>query len=98
MQHQLEKAGRSTSRTTADGRLFTTHQRDDLRWIYRIDGKASEKTYPTAGEAERGALLGLAAMAKANRDESWKIKIIWAVVLAPLAYFLVFLVRMFLLG
>ena len=78
--------------------MFSTHQRDDLRWIFRINDKASEKTYPTAGEAERGAMAALTLMAKANRDESWKIKIIWFVVLAPLAYFLFFLVRMYLLG
>ncbi len=78
--------------------MFTTHQRDDLRWIYRIDGVASTKAYPTAGEAERGAVGKLVAEAKARQDRAWKSKLILAAILVPVVYFLFFLARMLLFG
>jgi len=87
------KAGRSTTRETESGLLFTTHQRTDLRWFFRIDGKDSETTYPTAGEAERGALAALKAAAK-NRPEPWKWWLIIAAASAPIIYFVAFLVRL----
>ncbi len=70
----------------------TTHQRSDLRWIYRIDGKDSEKTYPTAGEAERGA----AAAVKNSRPkrEGWQWWLILAIASLPVWWLLIFIVRM----
>ena len=83
----------STSQETESGMVFTTHQRADLRWFYRIKGQDSEKTYPTAGEAERGAMAALKAAAKA-KPERWKWWMIVAVACAPIIYFLMFLVRL----
>jgi hypothetical protein len=87
------KAGRSTSQETDSGMVFTTHQRADLRWFYRIDGKESERTYPTAGEAERGALMALNEQRK-NRPDHWKTWIIVAVAVAPILYCVWSLARM----
>jgi len=69
----------------------TTHQRADLRWIYRIDGKDSEKTYPTAGEAERGAEAALRAARPKNTNWQWLL--ILAVASTPIWWLLIFLVR-----
>lgn len=87
------KAVRSTASTTNSGTTFTTHQGEDRRWYFRINGKNSERTYPTAGEAERGAISALRAEAK-NRPEPWKWWLIVAVALAPIIYFIWTLVRM----
>ena len=87
------KGVNSTVRETESGMVFTTHQRSDLRWFYRIAGVDSDKTYPTAGEAERGAMAALKAAAKA-KPESWKWWMIIAVACAPIIYVLMFLVRL----
>jgi hypothetical protein len=87
-----EKAGRTTDRVTDDGNYFTTHQRPDLRWIYRLDGQDSEKTYPTAGEAERGAIAALRAARPKN--DIWKLLMILAVASLPVVYVLRFVVGM----
>ncbi len=92
-QAETPKAGRTTARETGSGAAFTTHQRKDLRWIYRIDGKDSERTYPTAGEAERGAMNALHEMRK-NRPEHWKTWFIIAAAVAPILYGLWSLARM----
>ncbi len=92
-QAEAAKAGRSTSRETSSGAPFTTHQRADLRWFFRIDGKDSERTYPTAGEAERGAINALHEMRK-NRPEHWKGWFIAAAAVAPILYGLWSLARM----
>ena len=83
----------STSRETDTGEVFTTHQRADLRWFYRLDGRDSERTYPTAGEAERGAIAALHAAAKA-RPDNWKWWMVAAVACAPILYFLYYLFLM----
>ncbi|HEY5409146.1 MAG TPA: hypothetical protein VIJ94_00340 [Caulobacteraceae bacterium] len=89
----LDKVGRSTHRSTGSGQAFTTHQRTDLRWIYRLDGVDSERTYPTAGDAERGALAALMAAAK-RKTEAWKMAFLAAVVAVPILYGLFFLYRL----
>ncbi len=71
---------------------FTTHQRPDLRWIYRIDGKDSEKTYPTAGEAERGATKALREARPTGVNWQWLL--ILAVASLPIWWVLIFLVRL----
>ncbi len=88
----MAKAGRSTHRVTESGSVFTTHQRADLRWIYRIDGTDSPKTYPTAGEAERAAMAALKAAQPKN--ELWKWLLILAVASAPVWYVLLMVVRL----
>ena len=83
--HPLGQKGPSTQRVTGAGQPFTTHQQQDRRWRYRIDGQDSERTYPTAGEAERGALAQLVLLRKKQFD-SWKILPVIAMVLAPIVY------------
>ncbi len=95
--HPLGEKGPSTRRVTGAGQPFTTHQQPDLRWKYRIDGKDSERTYPTAGEAERGALAQLVLLRKKQYD-SWKILPVIAMVLAPVAYVLWLVYRLFISG
>ncbi len=85
--HPLGQKGSSTQRVTGAGQPFTTHQQPDLRWRYRIDGKDSERTYPTAGEAERGALAQLVLLRKKQYD-SWKIWPVITMALAPIVYIL----------
>ena len=87
-----EKVGRSTQRSTESGQAFTTHQRSDLRWVYRLDGAYSERTYPTAGDAERGALAALMAAAK-RKTAVWKLAFLAAVIAVPVLYFLLYLFR-----
>jgi hypothetical protein len=87
------KGVNSTSRETETGQVFTTHQRSDLRWFYRLDGRDSEKTYPTAGEAERGAIAALRAAAK-SRPDTWKWWMVIAAACAPVIYALYVLGRM----
>ena len=96
MDHKLEKAVRTTTRSTMGGEIFTTHQRDDLRWIYRIDGVASTKAYPTAGEAERGALATLQDAIKTRQDRAWKSKVILAMLLVPVVYVVLSVLRLLL--
>ncbi len=69
----------------------TSQRKDDLRWIYTIDGKDSETTYPTAGEAERGAM---AAMSARPAHEPWKIWLVLAAAVVPVVWFLVQMFRM----
>ncbi len=88
----IEKAGRSTSGSTERGQAFTTHQRADLRWIYRLDGKESERTYPTAGDAERGALAALMAQAK-KKAQTWKLAFVAAIASTPILYVLYYIYR-----
>lgn len=89
---KMEKAGRSTLNVTDSGASFTTHQRKDLRWIFRINGQDSETSYPTAGEAERA---GYAALKAARpRDDRWKLLFIIAVASAPIWYLLRFVIGM----
>ena len=82
----------STHRVAESGQAFTTHQMSDLRWIFRIDGQDSERTYPTAGEAERGAIAALAAIRKKKLD-SWKVVPLIAVALAPVVYIILLIYR-----
>ena len=89
--------GAFTQKVTTAGQPFTTHQKPDLRWIYRIEGVDSERTYPTAGEAERGALAKLVMMRRKQFD-SWKILPVIAMILAPVAYGLWLLYRLFISG
>ena len=71
-----------------------TYQRSDLRWVYSIDGKDSENTYPTCGEAERGAW---AAIRDANRpSDAWKWWMVLAAIVIPVLWFLSHLIRMLL--
>jgi hypothetical protein len=67
-------------------------RKEDLRWVYRIDGKDSEKTYPTAGEAERGAMAAMHAARP--RNDSWKWWLVAAAAVVPVIWFLIHLVRM----
>ncbi|MEI9964073.1 MAG: hypothetical protein WDM92_04610 [Caulobacteraceae bacterium] len=65
---------------------FTTHQRADLRWVYVIDGRESEKSWPTCGEAERAGFI--AAKAGRPKNEAWKRYLVWAVLSLPLLWLL----------
>jgi hypothetical protein len=72
-----------------------TRQRADLRWVFSIDGEDSETTYPTAGEAERGALAAVTARRAAQAaKEPWKWMLVVAAGVVPVVWFLVQLVRM----
>ncbi len=73
---------------------FKLHQRADLRWVYQLDGQDSETTYPTAGEAERGA-LGAMRAARAN-DKTMHWWMVWAAVIIPVAAVLWFVVQLIL--
>ena len=68
-------------------RDFTIHQRSDLRWVFRIDGEDSVKTYPTAGEAERGAIAAVIKIRKQKMD-SWKVAPIALAIATPVLYLL----------
>lgn len=68
-------------------RDFTIHQRNDLRWVFRIDGEDSAKTYPTAGEAERGAIAAVIKIRKQKMD-SWKVAPIALAIATPVLYLL----------
>ena len=67
-------------------------QRKDLRWVYIIDGKESEKTYPTAGDAQRGAWNY--HVKTRPKNEGWKLAVIIAMACAPVVWLIVFVFRL----
>jgi hypothetical protein len=70
----------------------TTRQREDLRWVYQIDGKDSEGSWPTAGEAERGAYAALKAMRPKN--DAWKLILLVALASTPVLWVLAYVGRL----
>ena len=71
---------------------FTIRQRADLRWVYQIDGKDSDQTWATAGEAERGAT---AAMRKGKPGTAgWQMGMVWGLACVPVLWILVYVVRL----
>ncbi len=76
---------------------FSVHQnREDLRWSYRLDGEVSERTYPTAGDAERAALIAIKKTRKEGGGRQWMIIAIVGGV--AVVAFLIYLVQVYLLG
>ena len=73
---------------------FKLHQRADLRWVFQLNGKDSDKTYPTAGEAERGALAAMRAAKTQDKSMHWMM--VWAAVIIPVAAMLWFGLRLLL--
>jgi hypothetical protein len=77
---------------------FSVHPiRGERRWYYRLDGKDSEKTYPTAGDAERAGIIAM-KMANKNRPPKLQLALITAIGGIGLLSFLLYLVRVYLLG
>ena len=73
---------------------FNLHQRADLRWVFQLNGKDSQTTYPTAGEAERGAVAAMRAAKTDDKSMHWLM--VWAAVIIPVAVVLWFGLRMLL--
>lgn len=77
---------------------FSVHPiRGERRWYYRIDGKDSERTYPTAGDAERACLIALKKEAK-NRPPTAQFWIVGGIGGLSVLLFLAYIVRVYILG
>ena len=69
-------------------------QRPDLRWHFQIDGKLSDKTYPTAGEAQRGAEAFILATRRSPVSIPWQWFMLLAAAAVPAIYVLMLLKRL----
>jgi hypothetical protein len=69
-------------------------QRPDLRWHFEIDNKLSDKTYPTAGEAQRGAEAFILATRRKPFSFPWQWLMLLAAACVPVIYVLMLLLRL----
>jgi hypothetical protein len=73
---------------------FTTRQREDLRWTYQIEGRESEKSWPTAGEAQRAAWDAVNKAKASSKETNWQWYLLYAVLAIPVLWLFLFLVRL----
>jgi len=69
-------------------------QRPDLRWHFEFEGKLSDKTYPTAGEAQRGAEAYILATRRKPMNFPWQSILLLAAAAVPVIYVLMLLLRL----
>jgi hypothetical protein len=76
------------------GPEFRVLQRPDLRWHFEVEGKLSDRTYPTAGEAQRGAEAYILATRRKPVGFPWQWLLVLAAAAVPVIYVLMLLLRL----
>lgn len=89
-----ESPDRSSEIAEVAGPDYRVMQRPDLRWHFEIEGRLSDKTYPTAGEAQRGAEAFILATRRKPVAFPWQWLLVIAAACVPVLYVLALLLRL----
>ena len=89
-----ESPDRSSEDAEGAGPDYRILQRPDLRWHFEIDGKLSDRTYPTHGEARRGAEAYILATRRKPVSFPWQWLLVIAAACVPVVYVLALLLRL----